>query len=142
MSRWCKSTSKCGAKNAREIDGMAEFKIDANGVKLKKVRWHTKRRKGKTRMWKSKWIPVTLGANSGSESTTGAASKPAAIPTKPMGSEKPVKVAPKAEKVAMDKPAGDKGGEKAVKPAAAAKPTAAAKPAAAPKPAKKPEAKA
>ena len=37
---------------------MPEFKIDANGVKLKKVRWRTKRRKTKTNMWRSKWVPV------------------------------------------------------------------------------------
>jgi len=37
---------------------MAEFKIDADGVKYKKVRWFTKRRKTKSRMWRSKWVAI------------------------------------------------------------------------------------
>jgi hypothetical protein len=39
---------------------MAVFKVE-NGVKYKKVRWFTKRRKTKSRMWRSKWVPVGAG---------------------------------------------------------------------------------
>lgn len=37
---------------------MAQFKIDASGMKFKKVRWFTKRRKTKSRKWMTKWVPL------------------------------------------------------------------------------------
>lgn len=39
-----------------------EFKVDANGVKLKKVRWSVGKRRGKSKKWKSRWVPVRQGA--------------------------------------------------------------------------------
>lgn len=39
-----------------------EFKVDANGVKMKKVRWAVKTRRGKSKKWKSRWVPVRQGA--------------------------------------------------------------------------------
>lgn len=39
-----------------------EFKVDANGVKMKKVRWSVGKRRGKSKKWKSRWVPVRIGA--------------------------------------------------------------------------------
>lgn len=50
-----------------------QFKTDANGVKLKKVRWSVGKRRGKSKKWKSRWVPVRQGA-------TGKAEAPKAPP--------------------------------------------------------------
>lgn len=54
-----------------------EFKVDANGVKLKKVRWSVGKRRGKSKKWKSRWVPVRQGATVKTD-----AAKPAAAPAK------------------------------------------------------------
>lgn len=87
---------------------MAEFKIDANGRKLKKVRWYVKRRNSKSRIWKTKWVLVRVArkpAAAGSASGKPTAAATAKSSTKPVAAavekaEKPEKAekAPKAPK--------------------------------------------